>query len=147
VGGRQEPGGLVGIAQTCLEVDHRVERATLSDPVVDGPPRRLALLAVVLRAAERWERGAVNPEPAGVDAVDDFAVRGDESLCDGGRCPRLPRAADVVDTFEQNHPARPLQCQYITVQARQRGGAEAASQHGVSADPRVEDGDVTSPWV
>src|SRR6266511_2038051 len=81
--------------------------------------RRLALLAVVLRAAERWERGAVNLESPRVDAVDDFAVRGNESLCDGGCCPVLPRAADVVDTFEQNHPARPLQCQHVTVQARQ----------------------------
>src|SRR5689334_23844274 len=91
VGGRQEAGGLRGIAHARVEVDHRVERTTPSDPVVDRPSRRLALFTAVLRAAERWNCGAVNPQPPRVYTIDDCAVRGEQLSRDRCRGAGLPR--------------------------------------------------------
>src|SRR5437867_12627565 len=60
VGGRQEARGPLGVPERRVEIDDRVEGATAPDPSVDGLPRRLALVAVVLGATERWDGPSVD---------------------------------------------------------------------------------------
>src|SRR6266536_2880929 len=75
--GREDLPGVLRIAGGEVEVDHGVESMTRANPVVDCLPGRFAQsLRVVVTgvAAERRDRGAVDPNAHRVRSRDDLVV-------------------------------------------------------------------------
>ena len=150
---------MVRIAHSTIEIENAIECTAGANPLIHRLARGFPVLAVVISAFVRRQRGAENPDSMLMGAFDDLLQAHDQFLCrhqfagkrtlfHGGavRQPRLHvRPTDVVNSFEHDHADHTRLCQDVAVQACQRAYACAVAQNTISTDAFIYDGQ--SGWL
>jgi hypothetical protein len=84
---RQDVRRTVRVACRCVEVDHAIERAAATDPLVDGLALLLLIRAIVVlklhtceSVLERRQRGADDAHPVDMGARDQLLVAIDDVI-------------------------------------------------------------------
>ena len=131
---------MFGIANSGIEIDDRIERPLLENPLIDRFPDGFALLAVIIRPGIRGHGAAHHADSVQVRLFHELPDRCDEIFRHdgvGGVGSRTCAASDIVDAFEQNYPRHARLAQHILVEASQRVHAGNVAQNPVPADALI----------